>query len=160
MQKHPFLRLPVKSILYCLVLVFALPACIIVVEEDPYDDDDYYKRRWWLEFIYYEEYRYAPASGESYTLTFAQDESLNGQADCLAFEGRYAVSGSDALSISALKANGDDLARVAIAGDACGGGSLASMYLEELTRAASISGDAAALTIRLDGANYMRFRAE
>ena len=137
--------------LFSFFLVIALlPACIIVVEEED-DDDDYYRRRWFLEVIYYGNTMYQPDDGDVYTVAFSSNEVLSGQADCVRFEGQYKVGRTSTLSIKELSSDGD----------ACGVDSIASIYLNELAKAQSMSGSAEELVIQLEGSdNRMKFRSE
>ncbi len=131
-----------------LFVVFFLPACIVVVEKDSHDDDDYYRRRWQLEFFVYGNTTYEPV-GSVYTVSFSNESQLSGRADCLTFEGPYAVGRTSTLSIGNLASESRS----------CGTDSIAPVFLQELERAQSISGTADELVIHLEGTNnLMRFR--
>ena len=138
-----------RHLLSFFLVIALLPACIIVVEEE--DDDDYYKRRWFLEFIYYGNSTYQPDDNDVYTVSFSSTDVLSGQADCVRFEGQYEVGRTSTLAIKDLSADGN----------ACGSDSIASIYLNELANAASMTGSADELVIHLEGSdNKMIFRPD
>ena len=117
----------------------------------PRHDDDYYRRRWELELIVYSSNTYAPRDGDVYTITFENTDVFSGRADCVQFDGDYAVGRTSTLTIKTLNADSP----------ACGADSIADMYLDELASARSFSGNADELVIHLDGENnLMRFRPQ
>ena len=142
---------PVQWILLVVLLVGTLPACIIVVEEDDDYEDDYYRRRWHLEVVVYSGRSYYASPGTSYTLTFGTGNLMVGQADCVDFEGRYEVGRTSTVDIQGIDAT-DGL---------CGEASLASMYLDGLHQARTMSGNTDELVIKYGGTeNELRFRAD
>ena len=150
MKPRSYLSKYLRHLLYVCCVVFLLPACIIVVEEDD-DDDDYYRRRWELELIVYSSNTYAPRDGDVYTITFENTDVFSGRADCVQFDGDYAVGRTSTLTIKRLNAESP----------VCGADSIAEMYLDELASARSFSGNADELVIHLDGENnLMRFRPQ
>ncbi len=143
-------RRPIQWMLLVVMLAGTLPACIIVVEEDDDRDDDYYRRRWRLEVVVYSGRSYYASTADSYTLTFGVDNLMVGRADCVDFEGRYEVGRSSTLAIQGVDAT-EGL---------CGEASLASMYLDGLHQARTISGNADELVIKYGGTeDELRFIA-
>ena len=130
-------------------LVTLLPGCIVVVDKNDHDDDDYYRRRWRLEVIVFSTGTYTPSRGSLYTVSFDNETTLSGRADCMDFEGRYEVGRTSTLTIDQL--NSEE--------PVCGSDSIASVFLEELERARSMTGSADELVIHLEGSNdLMRFK--
>lgn len=122
---RPLLSLP-KSMLTVLVLLLALPGCILVVDED---DDDYYDyfydHDWRLDVIIY--YDRTLSADESYTISFETDGRLNGLADCNGYSGLFEEPRDGVLSIREIRSGSQY----------CGRQSMEDRYFEVLIDAAS-----------------------
>ena len=114
-----------KSMLAVLVLLFALPACILVVEEDDEHDHYFHGHGWQLEIIIYHDR--ALTAAEPYTITFQADGEFEGRADCNGYNGTYEEPRTGALDIREIRS----------LGNACGGPSLEDRYFEVLSSAVS-----------------------
>jgi len=151
MKLRSYLAKYVRHLFFTLFIIIFLPACIVVVDKDDRYDDDYYRRRWQLEFFIYGSTTYEPVDGSLYTVSFSNQSVLSGRADCLDFEGQYAVGRTSTLNIDNLSSDTGS----------CGADSIAPIFLQELERAQSISGDADELVIHLEGTtDLMRFRPQ
>ncbi len=151
MKLRSYLNKHVRHAFMALVLVAFLPGCIVVVEKDDHEDDDYYRRRWRLDVVVYSSGIFTPNDGGVYTVSFNNESTFSGRADCVDFEGRYEVGRSSTLNINTLDSEEG----------ACGTDSISSMYLEELANARSFSGNADELVIHLEGSdNLMRFKPD
>ena len=127
-----------KSMLAVLMLLFALPACILVVEEDDNHDDYFYGHGWRLEVIIY--YDRTMTADDPYTITFQTDGRLDGLADCNGYHGTYEQPREGILSIREIRS----------AGASCGRQSLEDQYFEVLSSAVSyrVRGDDLIITTR------------
>ncbi|MFB3131011.1 MAG: META domain-containing protein [Rhodothermales bacterium] len=127
-----------KSMLAVLMLLFALPACIIVVEEDDEHDDYFHGHGWQLEVIFY--HNRTLTADDPYTITFQTDGRLEGRADCNGYNGTYEEPREGILSIREIRS----------IGNACGGPSLEDRYFEVLSSAVSyrVRGDNLIVTAR------------
>ncbi len=114
-----------KSMLTVLVLLFALPACIIVVEEDDGHDDYFHGHGWRLEVIIYHDRTLT--ADDPFTVTFQIDGRLEGQADCNGYNGTYEQPREGILSIREIRS----------VGASCGRESLEDQYFELLGSAVS-----------------------
>lgn len=85
-----------------------------------------------------------------YTLTFATDGSLGGQADCNLFAGKYRTSGRDALTI--------EIGPSTLV--ACPDGSLGAIYVHALGNAASWVISGGQLTITTEAGSNLEFEAK
>ncbi len=127
-----------KSMLAVLVLLLALPACILVVEENDDHDDYFYGHGWRLDVIVY--YGRTLAADDPYIISFQADGRLDGLADCNSYNGTYEQPREGALAIREIRS----------AGDACGHPSLEDRYFEVLSSAVSyrVRGDDLLITTR------------
>ncbi len=110
-----------KSMLAVLLLLFALPACILVVEEDDEHDHHWHGHGWELEIIVY--HNRALTADDPYTITFQADGRLEGRADCNGYNGTYEEPRTGVLDIREIRS----------IGNACGGASLEGRYFEVLS---------------------------
>ena len=127
-----------KSMLTVLVLLFALPACIIVVEEDDEHDDYFHGHGWRLEVIIYHDRTLT--ADDPFTVTFQIDGRLEGQADCNGYNGTFEQPREGILSIREIRS----------VGASCGRESLEDQYFELLGSAVSyrVRGDDLLITTR------------
>ena len=134
-----------KSMLALLVLLFALPACILVIEEDDEHDDYFYGHGWRLDVIVY--YDRTLTADNPFTVTFEIDGRLEGQADCNGYNGTYEQPREGTLSIREIRS----------VGASCGRQSLEDEYFEVLGSAVSYRVRGDDLTITTRNGNTLQF---
>ncbi len=128
-----------------LVLLFALPACILVIEEDDEHDDYFYGHGWRLDVIVY--YDRTLTADNPFTVTFEVDGRLEGQADCNGYNGTYEQPREGTLSIREIRS----------VGASCGRQSLEDQYFEVLGSAVSYRVRGDDLTITTRNGNTLQF---
>ena len=134
-----------KSMLALLVLLFALPACILVIEEDDEHDDYFYGHGWRLDVIVYHDRTLT--ADNPFTVTFQIDGRLEGQADCNGYNGIYEQPREGTLSIREIRS----------VGASCGRQSLEDEYFEVLGSAVSYRVRGDDLTITTRNGNTLQF---
>ena len=127
-----------KSMLAVLVLLFALPACILVVDDDDDYDDYFYGHDWRLDIIIY--YDRTLTADDPYTISFETDGRLSGRADCNGYSGTFEEPREGTLDIYEIRSSGAS----------CGRQSMEDRYFEVLSGAVSyrVRGDDLIITSR------------
>ena len=108
-----------------LVLLLALPGCILVVDDDDDDHDYFYGYDWRLDVIVY--YGRTLTADDPYIISFEADGRLDGLADCNGYTGTFDLPREGTLSIHEIRS----------AGAYCGRQTMEDRYFEVLSGAVS-----------------------